>query len=68
SWARNVFASAGMILGPPLVGLLGARGGLVGSIGDTATILVAVAIPSLWIIWRALPETQGRDLTELATT
>ncbi|MGH9128529.1 MAG: MFS transporter [Acidimicrobiales bacterium] len=66
SWARNVFASAGMILGPALVGVLGARGGPVGSIGDTATILVAVALPSLFIIWRALPETRGRDLSELA--
>ncbi|MGH9071127.1 MAG: MFS transporter [Acidimicrobiales bacterium] len=66
SWARNVFASAGMLIGPTLVGVLGASGGLIGSIGDTATLLVVVAVPGLWIIWRALPEARGRDLAELA--
>jgi putative MFS transporter len=66
SWARNVFASAGMVVGPALVGVLGARGGLVGSIGDSVTILMVVALPSLWIIWRVIPEATGRDLTDLA--
>lgn len=66
SWARNVFASAGMLIGPTLVGVLGARNGLIGSIGNTATLLVAVAIPGLLIIWKALPEARGLDLADLA--
>lgn len=66
SWARNVFASSGMLIGPTLVGVLGASGGLVGSIGNSATLMVVVAVPSLWIIWRLLPEARGRDLAELA--
>ncbi len=68
SWARNVFASAGMVVGPALVGVLGARGGLVGSIGDSVTILMVVAVPSLWIIWKVIPEATGRDLADLAGT
>lgn len=66
SWTRNVFASSGMLIGPTLVGVLGASGGLIGSIGDTATLMVAFAVPSLFIVWRLLPEARGRDLAELA--
>jgi hypothetical protein len=27
---------------------------------------MVVALPSLWIIWRVIPEATGRDLTDLA--
>ncbi|HZD65411.1 MAG TPA: MFS transporter, partial [Acidimicrobiales bacterium] len=47
SWTRNVFASTGMLLGPFLVGFLGAPGGLVGTIGDAASILGVAILPAL---------------------
>ncbi|MGH9062991.1 MAG: MFS transporter, partial [Acidimicrobiales bacterium] len=65
SWIRNFFASTGMLVGPALVGVLGASGGLIGSIGDAASVLGVALVPSLWIIWRFLPETRGRTLEDL---
>jgi putative MFS transporter len=66
AWIRNFFASTGTLVGPALVGVLGASGGLIGSVGDAASMLGVVLIPSLFIIWRYLPESRGRLLEELS--
>lgn len=66
AWIRNLFASTGMVVGPALVGVLGAAGGLVGNIGDAASLLGVIVLPSLWIIWRFLPESRGVALEDLA--
>jgi len=66
AWIRNFFASTGMLGGPALVGVLGASGGLIGNVGDAASVLGALLVPSLFIIWRYLPESRGRQLEELS--
>jgi putative MFS transporter len=67
AWARNVFEIAGYILGPLLVGVLGDHyTGVFGSVGDTVTFLFIMTLPGVWLIWRYLPETQGKELEEIA--
>jgi MFS family permease len=61
----NGFANTGELTGPALVGLLGERGGLIGSVGgavSTLSFLLPVAVP---ILWRFVPETKGIDLAAL---
>ncbi len=59
----NGFANTGELSGPALVGLLGERGGLIGSVGGTVStlaFLLPIAVPVLW--W-FVPETKGTDLS-----
>lgn len=66
AWSRNIFEIAGFILGPLLVGVLGDHyTGALGSIGDTVSLLLLLFVPATWLIWRHLPETQGRELEEI---
>ncbi len=66
AWARNIFEISGFILGPLLVGVLGDHyTGALGSIGDTVTVLVFLFVPAVWLVWRHLPETKGRELEEI---
>lgn len=68
AWSRNVFEIGGFILGPLLVGVLGDHySGALGSIGDTVSFLFLLGIPGLWLVWRYLPETQGKELEEIET-
>jgi len=67
AWIRNGAGNVGSLLGPALVGVLGATGGLVGNVGDAASILALVALPIIVIVWRALPETRGIGLVEHGT-
>lgn len=57
AWIRNGFGSAGAVTGPALIGVLGARGGLIGSIGAAASVMALVYLIVLPIIWH-LPETR----------
>jgi len=66
AWSRNVFEISGIILGPLLVGTLGDHyTGALGSIGDTVSVLVLLFIPAVWLVWRHLPESKGRELEEI---
>lgn len=66
AWARNVFEIAGFIFGPVLVGVLGDHySGVFGSVGDTVSFLFLLGIPGLWLVWRHLPETQGKELEDI---
>src|SRR4029077_11624550 len=66
AWARNIFEISGIILGPLLVGTLGDHyTGALGSIGDTVSVLVLLFIPAVWLVWRHLPESKGRELEEI---
>lgn len=61
----NGFANTGELTGPALVGVLGERGGLIGSVGGTVStlaLLLPVAVP---ILWKFVPETKGTDLASL---
>ena len=63
-WIRNVFETIGLASGPALVGVLADhRTGPIGDVGDSVTLLCALFIPALWIVWRQLPDTGGQ-LTE----
>ena len=51
----------------PLVGILGDHTtGAIGNIGDTVTVLMIIQIPALYLVWRYMPETKGRELEEIS--
>ncbi len=58
----NGFANGGELLGPALVGVLGAPGGLVGSIGGAVSVLLVLGLPAAGILGLAVSETRGADL------
>jgi putative MFS transporter len=63
AWVRNWFEIAGYVFGPALVGVLGDHAtGAIGNIGDTVTLLFVLQIPTIWLVWRYLPETKGLEL------
>ncbi len=67
AWIRNVFEIAGYVFGPALVGILGDHAtGAVGNVGDTVSLLMLLQLPTIWLVWRYMPETRGRELEEIA--
>ena len=67
AWIRNWFEIAGIFFGPLLVGVLGDHAsGAIGNIGDTVTLLMVLQIPCIWIMWRYMPETRGKELEEIS--
>ena len=67
AWIRNIFEIAGYVFGPALVGILGDHTtGAIGNIGDTVTVLMIIQIPALYLVWRFMPETKGKELEEIA--
>ena len=62
AWIRNGFGNAGSVLGPAVVGVVGATTGLFGSIGAAVTVLALLYLTVLPIVWLAIPETRGRVL------
>ncbi|MCU1461504.1 MAG: transporter permease [Acidimicrobiales bacterium] len=67
AWIRNVFEIAGYVFGPALVGILGDHAtGAVGNVGDTVSLLMLLQLPTLWLVWRYVPETKGQDLADAA--
>ena len=63
AWVRNWFEIAGYVFGPALVGILGDHTtGAIGNIGDTVTLLMVMQIPAIWLVYRYMPETKGREL------
>ena len=68
AWVRNWFEIAGYVFGPALVGILGDHAtGAIGNIGDTVTFLMLMEIPAIFLVWRYMPETKGRELEEMHT-
>ena len=67
AWVRNWFEIAGYVFGPALVGILGDHAtGAIGNIGDTVTFLMIMQIPGIYLVWRYMPETKGKELEEIA--
>lgn len=59
---RHLFEVPGYLVGPAAVGVLGdGASGAIGTIGDVASLLMLVAVPTLWLV-RKLPETRGVEL------
>jgi putative MFS transporter len=66
AWVRNVFEIAGFIGGPALVGFLGDHAtGAIGSIGDTVSLIMLLWLPGIYIVYKFIPETKGRELEEI---
>ena len=40
--------------------------GAIGNIGDTVSLLMIMQLPGIFLIWRHMPETKGRELDELS--
>jgi putative MFS transporter len=67
AWVRNWFEIAGYVFGPALVGILGDHAtGAIGNIGDTVSLLMIMQLPGIYLIWRYMPETKGRELEEIS--
>jgi MFS family permease len=64
AWIRNGFGSTGSILGPTIVGVLGATAGLIGNIGDAVSVLALSLVVVVPIIWFAVPETRNASLDD----
>lgn len=64
AWNRNAVEVVGGIVGAWFVGYAGDRvTGSIGTIGGAMTVLLAVTVPlCVFIAWRFIPETKGRDL------
>lgn len=66
AWVRNIFEIAGYVFGPLLVGVLGDHStGVIGSIGDSVSLLMILWLPGVYIVWRYLPETKGMELEDI---
>lgn len=66
AWVRNWFEIAGFVLGPALVGVLGDHAtGAIGNVGDTVTLLMVLQLPTIWLVWRYMPETKGLELEDI---
>ncbi|MFM7718432.1 MAG: MFS transporter [Actinomycetota bacterium] len=64
AWNRNAVEVVGGIIGAWVVGVLGDDAtGALGSIGAAMTALLLVTVPpAMFIAWRFIPETRGRDI------
>lgn len=58
----NGFANGGELLGPALVGVLGASGGPLGSVGEAVSALMVLALASVAVLWCFVSETRGARL------
>jgi putative MFS transporter len=67
AWIRNVFEIAGYVFGPAVVGILGDHAtGAIGNVGDTVSILMVLQVPTLVLVYRYMPETEGTELADVA--
>jgi putative MFS transporter len=62
AWIRNGFGNAGSVVGPAIVGILGATAGPLGNIGNAVSVLALVSLAAVPIVWWAVPETRDVPL------
>jgi MFS transporter, putative metabolite:H+ symporter len=60
AWIRNGFGNAGSVLGPTIVGIMGASAGPLGNIGTAVSVVALFFLLAAPVVWWAIPET--RDL------
>ena len=74
AWIRNGFGNAGSVLGPAIVGVVGASSGLLGSIGSAVSVLALLYLKSClscgWAfprlaIWRSIPVGESVGLLDM---
>lgn len=64
AWIRNGMGNTGSVLGPALVGILGASTGPLHSIGTAVTVLAACFLFAVFPIVFTIPETRGVRLDQ----
>ena len=67
AWIRNGFGNTGSVLGPALVGILGASAAPLHSIGTAVTVLALLFLAAVPIVVWAVPETRDAPLDSPAT-
>jgi len=63
-WIRNAWGTTGSVVGPTMVGVLGAAAGPLHDIGDAMTVTALLLLVAVPIIWAMIPETRGVSLDE----
>ena len=61
-YASDGFGNAGSVLGPAIVGVVGATTALHGSIGAAVSVLALIYLTVVPIVWLAIPETRNLAL------
>ena len=67
AWIRNGFGNTGSVLGPAMVGILGASAAPLHSIGTAVTVLALLFLAAVPIVVWAVPETRDVQLDSPAT-
>ena len=62
AWIRNGLGNTGSVLGPTIVGILGASAGPLGNIGTAVSVIALFFLLAVPIVWLAIAETRGRAL------
>lgn len=64
AWARNGFGNTGSVLGPALVGIMGASSAPLHSTGTAVSVLAALFVLAVPLVVWAIPETRGARLSQ----
>lgn len=67
AWIRNGLGNTGSVIGPTLVGVLGASGAPLRNVGNAVSVLALLMLAVVPIVWRAIPETRGVALADVGT-
>ncbi len=67
AWIRNGFGNTGSVLGPAMVGILGASAAPLHSIGTAVTVLALLFLAAVPIVVWAVPETRDAQLDSPVT-
>jgi MFS transporter, putative metabolite:H+ symporter len=62
AWIRNAFGTTGSVIGPTIVGVLGAASGPLHNIGDAMTVTAALLLVLVPIVLLSIPETRATAL------
>ena len=62
AWIRNGFGNTGSVLGPAIVGILGASNGLLHNVGNAVSAIAILLLVIVPIVVLSLPETRDRAL------
>lgn len=62
AWIRNAFGTTGSVIGPTIVGVLGAASGPLHNIGDAMTVTAALLLVLVPIVLFSIPETRATAL------
>jgi MFS transporter, putative metabolite:H+ symporter len=64
AWIRNGFGNTGSVLGPAIVGILGASTGLLHNVGNAVSVVAIVSLVIVPIVLWTIPETRKVSLDQ----